>query len=89
MKLPKAGVFAHAQGEVVADRIVDELAGRVPTATFDGHGACFLEVGGGSAAYATGDFYAPQGPDLELRPPARWHLAKVRLERHWLTRWWW
>ena len=70
--------------------IVDELAGRVPTATFDGHGACFLEVGGGSAAYATGDFYAPQGPDLELRPPARrWHLAKVGLERYWLTRWWW
>lgn len=90
MKLPKAGVFAHAQAEVVADRIADELAGRAPTATFDGHGACFLEVGGGRAAYATGDFYAPQGPELELRPPARrWHLAKVGLERYWLTRWWW
>lgn len=88
--LPKAGVFAHAQAKVVADRIADELAGREPTATFDGHGACFLEVGAGRAAYATGDFYAGQGPQLVLHPPARrWHASKVALERYWLTRWWW
>jgi sulfide:quinone oxidoreductase len=88
--LPKAGVFAHAQGEVVADRIADELTGRRPTATFDGHGSCFVEVGDGKAAYATGNFYAPDGPDLQLRRPARrWHATKVALERYWLTRWWW
>lgn len=88
--LPKAGVFAHAQGKVVADRIADELAGRRPTATFDGHGACFVEAGDGKAAYATGDFYAPHGPELELRPPARrWHALKLGLERFWLARWWW
>lgn len=88
--LPKAGVFAHAQAHVVADRIADDLAGRRPTATFDGHGACFLEAGDGKAAYATGDFYAANGPELELRPPARrWHAMKVALERFWLTRWWW
>jgi sulfide:quinone oxidoreductase len=88
--LPKAGVFAHAQGQVVGDRIVDELAGRRPTAIFEGDGSCFLETGGSKAAYATGNFYAPQGPQLELRPPAlRWHALKVALERFWLTRWWW
>lgn len=88
--LPKAGVFAHAQGQVVADRIVDELAGRRPTATFDGHGSCFLEAGDSKAAYATGDFYAAEGPELELRAPAwHWHAMKVALERFWLTRWWW
>lgn len=88
--LPKAGVFAHAQAAVVADRIVDELNGRRPTATFDGHGSCFVETGDGKAAYATGDFYATQGPELELQPPARrWHAMKVALERFWLTRWRW
>ena len=38
MALPKAGVFAHAEGEVVAARIADTLAGRAPTATFTGQG---------------------------------------------------
>jgi sulfide:quinone oxidoreductase len=89
-RLPKAGVFAHAHADVVARRIADELAGRTPTATFDGRGACFLETGDGRAAYATGTFYHPDGPTLRLHQPARrWHLAKLGLERYWLTRWWW
>jgi sulfide:quinone oxidoreductase len=88
--LPKAGVFAHAEADVVAHRIADELAGRTPTATFDGTGACFLEAGDRRAGYATGNFYAPNGPALRLHPPARrWHLAKTAFERYWLTRWWW
>jgi sulfide:quinone oxidoreductase len=88
--LPKAGVFAHAHADVVARRIADELAGHTPTASFDGIGACFLETGDGRAAYATGNFYNPNGPTLRLHPPARrWHLAKTALERYWLTRWWW
>ncbi len=36
--LPKAGVFAHAQGEVVAANIAAELAGQGPAAAFEGHG---------------------------------------------------
>lgn len=36
--LPKAGVFAHAQGEVVATNIAAELESRAPVAVFDGHG---------------------------------------------------
>jgi sulfide:quinone oxidoreductase len=88
--LPKAGVFAYAEADIVARRIADELVGRTPTATFDGAGACFLETGDGRAGYATGNFYATNGPTLRLRPPARrWHLAKTALERYWLTRWWW
>jgi sulfide:quinone oxidoreductase len=86
--LPKAGVFAHAEAEVVAQRIADELAGRAPLATFDGKGSCFLEMGDGIAAYATGDFYAPDGPEVSLRRPGRrWHLAKVAFEKYWLRRW--
>ena len=74
MPLPKAGVFAHAQGEVVAARIADQLAGRGPTATFDGHGMCFLETGHGRATMVRGNFYASP-PDVALAEATEEHLA--------------
>ena len=86
--LPKAGVFAHGQAEVVARRIAAELRGRATTDTFDGKGSCFLELGDGVAAYASGDFYADPAPRVRMRSPGRrWHLAKVAFERYWLRRW--
>lgn len=86
--LPKAGVFAHGQAEVAAKRIAADLRARIPSAAFDGNGACFLEMGDGVAAYAGGDFYAEPAPQVRLRRPGRhWHLGKVALERYWLWRW--
>jgi sulfide:quinone oxidoreductase len=86
--LPKAGVFAHDQAKVVARRIAAELAGRTTDASFDGRGSCFVELGAGAAALATGDFYAEGGPEVALRRPGRiWHLAKVAFEKHWMHRW--
>lgn len=85
--LPKAGVFAEKEAEVVASRIAADLAGRSPSETFDGKGACFVELGDGSAAYATGDFYASDAPQIEMKKPGRhWHLAKVAFEQYWLRR---
>ena len=72
--LPKAGAFAHAQGEVVASRIADALAGREPTAAFDGHGMCFLETGRGRATMVRGNFYATP-PDVSLADATEEHLA--------------
>jgi sulfide:quinone oxidoreductase len=86
--LPKAGVFAEAQAAVVAANLAAELAGRAPTARFDGTGACFVELGDGRAAFAGGDFYAADAPAIRLRRPGRrWHLAKVAFEQYWLRRW--
>jgi sulfide:quinone oxidoreductase len=86
--LPKAGVFARAEAKVVAQRIAREIAGRQPKAMFDGSGSCFVELGGGVAAYATGNFYPEEGPQVHLRRPGRrYHLAKVVFERYWLKRW--
>jgi sulfide:quinone oxidoreductase len=83
--LPKAGVFASAEAEVVARRIAAELANEPPTARFDGHGSCFVELGGGIAAYASGDFYAEGGPQVNFRRSGRiWHWSKVALEQYWL-----
>jgi len=86
--LPKAGVFAEAEADVVATNIAAELTGRHPDATFDGSGACFVELGDGRAAFAGGNFYAPDGPQIRLRRPGRhWHLAKVAFEKYWMRRW--
>lgn len=82
--LPKAGVFAHAEALVVARRIAAERAGsRAPA--FDGLGYCWVETGGGRAAFAAGDFYADPAPRISLRTAgASWHLGKVLFERAWL-----
>jgi sulfide:quinone oxidoreductase len=87
MMLPKAGVFAHAEAEAVADNLIAAGAGRQADARFDGHGACFLETGGGRAGFASGDFYASPSPAVRMRQPARrWHWGKVLFERRWLAR---
>lgn len=86
--LPKAGVFAHGQAEVVARNLAHEWAGREPEAEFDGHGWCAIETGGGRAGIGMGDFYAEPTPDVKLRGPGRlWHWAKVAFEKWWLWRW--
>lgn len=56
LPLPKAGIFAEQQGEVVAARIRDTIRGREPTATFTGDGYCYVETGSGQAAKASGSF---------------------------------
>jgi sulfide:quinone oxidoreductase len=85
--LPKAGVFANAQARVVADNLEAERSGRKARREFNGRGACFLEVGGGQAGMAVGDFYAAPRIQVTLRRPRPWwHWSKVWLERIWLRR---
>lgn len=86
--LPKAAVFAQAQAEVVAHNIAAELRGEPMTKTFDGHGACFLEIGDGRAGFGSGDFYAKPAPAVVMRPPGRlMHWAKAAYERYWMHKW--
>ena len=86
MMLPKAGVFAHVQAEIVAERIADEISGRTPKAEFCGTGYCMLEAGEGLAGFAFGDFFGEPSPRLELRNIGRaWHLGKVLFEQWWLS----
>ena len=84
--LPKAGVFAHAEAHVVAAQIASRLEGG-PADQFDGQGYCWVELGGGVAGFAAGDFYATPDPAVVLRRPGRpWHAGKVLFERYWLSR---
>jgi sulfide:quinone oxidoreductase len=86
--LPKAGVFAHAQAEVVAANLAAEWSGHAPRRAFDGHGECFLETGGGRAGFGAGNFYAEPLPQIRLRGPSRWwHWGKLLFERRWLREW--
>ena len=86
--LPKAGVFAHAQAEVVADNIAGLWTGRHAHREFDGMGQCFVETGDGRAGMGAGNFYAEPTPQVAFRKPSRLlHWGKVLLERRWLKRW--
>lgn len=67
LSLPKAGVFAEAQGRVVARRIAATILGREAVETFDGKGYCFLETGGGRAMKAEGSFFDIPHPVMQKR----------------------
>ncbi|MER2598458.1 MAG: FAD/NAD(P)-binding oxidoreductase [Caldilineales bacterium] len=83
--LPKAGTFAHAQAEVVAERIAADIQGESSAVEFDGTGYCWLETGGGSAGFTSGHFYAEPDPMVPLPRAGRpWHWGKVMFERYWL-----
>jgi len=86
--LPRAGVFAHNQAEVVARNIARDVGGKGHEARFDGHGSCFIETGGGKAGYGAGDFYGEPRPAVKVRRPSRlWHAGKVLLEKQILWQW--
>jgi sulfide:quinone oxidoreductase len=86
--LPKAGVFAHKQADILAHNLAVEITGKGNAKTFDGYGGCFIELGDGRAGYGEGDFYDPQAPAVMLRPPARrWHWVKELIEKYWMWRW--
>ncbi|MDP1713304.1 MAG: FAD/NAD(P)-binding oxidoreductase [Anaerolineales bacterium] len=86
MMLPKAGVFAHAQAEVVARRIAAEIAGVGVQDNFPGIGYCMLEAGESLAGFAYGNFFAEPSPQIELHKMGKsWHLGKVLFEQWWLS----
>ncbi len=86
--LPKAGVFAHGEAEIVAHNIAAAIAGRTERRSFDGHGECFIEVGDGRAGFGRGNFYAEPAPKIRLRPPSLvLHYGKVAFEKYWLFKW--
>lgn len=76
--LPKAGVFAEAMGETVADRIVAAFRGEEPEATFQGEGGCYLEVGAGQAMMVRGNFLAEPEPEVSLTEASRQYLDEKR-----------
>ncbi|MDQ3678982.1 MAG: NAD(P)/FAD-dependent oxidoreductase, partial [Actinomycetota bacterium] len=86
-QLPKAGVFAAAQGQVAARNMASELHAS-EGAQFDGHGACFLELPGRRVAMVEGNFFAHPQPDVRLTEATEANFErKQAYERDHLREW--
>lgn len=79
--LPKAWVFADEEARVVAKNIAAQISGEERSAGFDGKGFCYVEVGGGQAAYGSGNFYEYPSARVYLEPPSlRHHEERKKTE---------
>jgi sulfide:quinone oxidoreductase len=86
--LPKAGVFAHGEAEVVANNISVEITGRGKVKAFDGGGSCFLMTGGSQAAFVKGTWFSTPRPSVKFSSPSRTsYMQRVLFEKYWLRRW--
>jgi len=86
MMLPKAGVFAHLQADVVAKNITNKINGKKADEKFCADGYCMLEAGEDLAGFAYGDFFGEPHPQVNLRKIGRkWHIGKVLFEKWWLS----
>jgi len=82
--LPKAGVFAQSQAEVVANNLAVSLTKKGEMKQWGGEGSCYLQVAKSESAFLKGSFLS-NPPRLEFHPPRRkWFLEKLRLEKEWL-----
>jgi sulfide:quinone oxidoreductase len=81
--LPKAGVFAAAQGRTVAVVIAGRLDGSEPL-PFDGEGGCTIAFSGREASVIEGRFLGPAGPEVSIAAPSEDRMAaKVLFEQDW------
>lgn len=86
MMLPKAGVFAHLQADVVAKNIANRFSGEKGDEKFCADGYCMLEAGEDLAGFAYGDFFGEPHPQVHLKQIGRkWHIGKVLFEKWWLS----
>jgi sulfide:quinone oxidoreductase len=86
--IPKAGIFANNQAEVVAYNIAQELQGNFDRKEFSGYGFFFLETGNGRASYLHGNLTSDSKTALSWTDPnVTLHWSKVVLEKYWLWRW--
>ncbi len=82
--LPKAGVFAQGQAEVVANNLAVSITKKGEMQKWGGEGSCYLQVTKSEGAFLKGAFLS-NPPRLEFHPPRRkWFLEKLRLEKEWL-----
>jgi sulfide:quinone oxidoreductase len=82
--LPKAGVFAQGQAEVVANNLAVSITKKGEMKQWGGAGSCYLQVAKSESAFLRGTFLS-NPPRLEFHPPRRkWFLEKLRLEKEWM-----
>ena len=81
--LPKAGVFASAQGRHAAETIASRILGTGPPESYTGAGGCFFLISGEEVAEVGGEFLAPGGPQVGLGEPQP-AAVQERWEEDWV-----
>lgn len=88
LNLPKAGIFAEGEANIVAEQIAAELEGGIALTSYDGRGLCFIETGNGQASVVQGEFYASPSPKVEVgQPSTEWLREKYSFEEVRLRKW--
>jgi sulfide:quinone oxidoreductase len=82
--LPKAGVFADAEGKVVASNIAAELAGRSGSKSFEGKGFCYIEMGDLHAIRGDGNFFDMPNPTMARKVP---DMQQYQDKKRWISGW--
>lgn len=86
--VPKAGIFAEAEGITVAKNIISQIKNELEISVFDGKGGCFLETGKGTAGYLQVDMFATPDPLTQLKSASTEHFAeKEKFEQERLKKW--
>jgi sulfide:quinone oxidoreductase len=86
--VPKAGIFAEAEGVTVARNIISQIQNELERAIFDGKGGCFLETGKGTAGYLQVDMFATPDPLTQLQSSSTEHFSeKEKFEQERLKKW--
>jgi sulfide:quinone oxidoreductase len=73
--VPKAGVFAEAQAQVVARNLLARVRGGEPSERYDGIGSCFIEWGDGVAGRVNVDFFSGDKPTGTFDAPSAQLIA--------------
>jgi sulfide:quinone oxidoreductase len=81
--LPKAGVFAQHQAQVVAHNIAREVYGKFPDKQFKAEGNYILDLGNGKASKVGGDFYGSEVDMNDAGVMNQW--MKQLQERSWFV----
>ncbi|SKB65323.1 sulfide:quinone oxidoreductase [Salegentibacter holothuriorum] len=82
--LPKIGVFARQQGEVVAHNISRKMSNQEPDQIFVPEGKYFIEAGEGKASESGGKFSGEENKEVKMKDPAQWsHFSKWWDEKFW------
>jgi sulfide:quinone oxidoreductase len=69
--MAKAGVFAEAAADVVAEDIAARVRGTEPPAPYEGAGNCYVEFGGGLVGKVEANFLGGPAPTARLVEPSR------------------
>ena len=88
VSIPKAGIFAEGQANVVCQQIIDDIKKQSSNPKFNGKGFCFMEIGDNKAGYIDTDFYNEKGPITRLDPPnVESYKKKVEFEKNRINEW--